>query len=341
MGRSGIAADVMHLIDQRAAMEQQAKLCSVAETYQQTELAKLKASLGYLGTLPNAMAIAEKQNYLGRLTGDNRAYDPGGQLDKAVIAAVLGKTAVASASALALQTATQQIDLERLAGISNAADAYRQFEKSQMVDAASFMQSSAVADAVAQLHASDTVGNAATRFFEEQKDRDQAAWEQSLEDSKKPQILDMPYYNPMDAINRRREADRDYAIETARLAEIARLKVQDEHAAAQRAAATNQPQAWSVPDAPVEAVNRPNWNLTKPKKFQGYTEPLYQLLREAYKAASARPTAHDVLARFKVSKPGQVAKVLDGQGLDFYLADGSTKTADLRAITATIDRMTK
>ena len=56
MGRSDIAADVMHLIDQRAAMEQQAKLCSVAETYQQTELATLNTSFGYLGTLPNAMA---------------------------------------------------------------------------------------------------------------------------------------------------------------------------------------------------------------------------------------------------------------------------------------------
>jgi hypothetical protein len=82
------------------------------------------------------------------------------------------------------------------------------------------------------------------------------------------------------------------------------------------------------------------WTLTKPKRFQGYTEPLYQLLETAHVAGRSRPTARDVLQTWETKRPSQIAKVILGDSLDYYLASGETKSANLKAISAAITAMT-
>ncbi len=96
--------------------------------------------------------------------------------------------------------------------------------------------------------------------------------------------------------------------------------------------------AVALPDAPVVKV--PAWKLTRPKRFQGYTEPLYLLLESAHIAGQAKPTARDVLQAFAKDQPSQIAKVIEGESLDYYLANGCTKAANLRAIAAAITGMT-
>lgn len=86
----------------------------------------------------------------------------------------------------------------------------------------------------------------------------------------------------------------------------------------------------------------PDWEVKKPKRFQGYTEPLYNLLKDAQAQGKPKPTAHDVLAIFAANQPPQVAKVLPGEGLDYYVeVFRSTKHASLKAIRAAIARMTR
>jgi hypothetical protein len=92
--------------------------------------------------------------------------------------------------------------------------------------------------------------------------------------------------------------------------------------------------------APVAAPVVASWSLTKPRRFQGYTEPLYLLLEAAQLAGQPRPTARDVLQAFGANQPSQIAKVTGGESLDYYLTKGGTKTANLKAITAAITGMT-
>jgi len=82
------------------------------------------------------------------------------------------------------------------------------------------------------------------------------------------------------------------------------------------------------------------WTLTKPKRFQGYTEPLYLLLEAAHIAGQSRPTARDVLQAFATNQPSQIAKVIEGDSLDYYIVKGTTKTANLKAIREAITGMT-
>ncbi len=97
------------------------------------------------------------------------------------------------------------------------------------------------------------------------------------------------------------------------------------------------PPAVTVAAAPVV----PQWTLTKPKRFQGYTEPLYLLLESAHIAGQAKPTARDVLQAFAKDQPSQIASVTGGESLNYYLSDGATiKTANLKAIRAAIAAMT-
>ena len=97
----------------------------------------------------------------------------------------------------------------------------------------------------------------------------------------------------------------------------------------------------ALPDAPqVVSWVGTEWTLTKPKRFQGYTEPLYLLLEAAHNGKKKKPTARDVLQSFEKSLPSQIAKVIAGDGLDYYLANGQTKAANLRAIGAAISGMT-
>ena len=93
----------------------------------------------------------------------------------------------------------------------------------------------------------------------------------------------------------------------------------------------------SSPYAPVAAA----WTLTKPKRFQGYTEPLYLLLEVAHIAGQPIPKPREVLQAFAKEQPSQIASVTGGESLNYYLADGTTiRTANLKAIRGAIAAMT-
>ena len=95
-----------------------------------------------------------------------------------------------------------------------------------------------------------------------------------------------------------------------------------------------------TPPAPVadSASNAPDWSLTKPKRFTGYTEPIYRLLAAAHRDGKTCPTARDVLEAWRTKKPSEIAQVL-ADGFDFYDANGNTKAANLAAIRKVIGRM--
>lgn len=84
-----------------------------------------------------------------------------------------------------------------------------------------------------------------------------------------------------------------------------------------------------------------NWPLTKKKRFQGYTEALYLLLESAHIAGERKPSARDVLQAWAVNRPVQIAKVIPGDSIDYYLSTGNTKYVNLKAIGAAIAGMTK
>jgi hypothetical protein len=92
--------------------------------------------------------------------------------------------------------------------------------------------------------------------------------------------------------------------------------------------------------APAAPAHRATWTLTKPKRFQGYAEPLHLLLESAHRMDDPKPTAREVLQAFARQQPCQIAKVIEGESLDYFLANGKTKTANLRAIAAAITGMT-
>lgn len=100
--------------------------------------------------------------------------------------------------------------------------------------------------------------------------------------------------------------------------------------------ATTEPPA--PPVAAVGASGSMNWTLNKPQRFQGYSKPLYDLLKAAHIAGQPCPKARDVLDKWKENPPLDVATVTDN-GLKYYDAQGNTKPADLEAIRKAIDRM--
>lgn len=85
-------------------------------------------------------------------------------------------------------------------------------------------------------------------------------------------------------------------------------------------------------------LDRP-WKVTKPKKFQGYGRPLYELLASAKRAGYKRPTAADVLSVWRENKPPEVSKVLVG-AIEYWGANGNLKEASSAAIGKAIGRMT-
>lgn len=95
--------------------------------------------------------------------------------------------------------------------------------------------------------------------------------------------------------------------------------------------------------APVMAVGVSegmSWTLNKPQRFQGYSKPLYDLLKATHFAKQPRPKARDVLDAWKQNPPPDVSEVTDN-GLKYYDAKGNTKPADLSAIRKAIGRMTR
>jgi hypothetical protein len=100
----------------------------------------------------------------------------------------------------------------------------------------------------------------------------------------------------------------------------------------QRASVTVQPNVAPTP-APVA------WTLAKPQRFPGYSRPLYELLRRAHVAGANRPTARDVLDAWQRQRPTEVLEVTADE-VKFYDNGGNIHTADTRAITKAIGRMT-
>ena len=92
-------------------------------------------------------------------------------------------------------------------------------------------------------------------------------------------------------------------------------------------------------DGPAKPA-APAWSLKRPERFQGYGKPLYDLLKAVHAAGQPKPSARDVLDRWKEKPPPDVAEVTDN-GLKYYDAQGNTKPADLEAIRKAIGRMTK
>ncbi len=88
---------------------------------------------------------------------------------------------------------------------------------------------------------------------------------------------------------------------------------------------------------PVATVSA--WSLTKPKRYHGYTRPLYHLLAAAQKEGNQRPTARDVVEVWRTKPPLETAKVL-ADSIDYYDNKGNTKAANLEAIRKAIKRMT-
>ena len=96
--------------------------------------------------------------------------------------------------------------------------------------------------------------------------------------------------------------------------------------------------AYAAPVMTVGVSGGVNWTLKKPQRFQGYSKPLYDLLKAAHIAGQPSPKAREVLDKWKGNPPPDVATVTDN-GLKYYDAKGNTKPADLDAIRKAIDRM--
>lgn len=82
------------------------------------------------------------------------------------------------------------------------------------------------------------------------------------------------------------------------------------------------------------------WSVVQPKRFHSYGKPLYDFLKTAQAAGLPKPSAREVLDKWKETKPHDVSEVTDN-GLKYYDVRGNTKPADLDAIRKSIGRMTR
>ena len=98
-----------------------------------------------------------------------------------------------------------------------------------------------------------------------------------------------------------------------------------------------EPQA--APVVADSASTAPDWTVSKPQRYNGYTAPLHRLLAAAHRDGNPCPTARDVVEAWRNNAPAEIAKVLP-DGFDYYDAKGNTKTADLEAIRKAMGRMT-
>ena len=98
-----------------------------------------------------------------------------------------------------------------------------------------------------------------------------------------------------------------------------------------------EPQA--APVVADSASTAPDWTVSKPQRYNGYTAPLHRLLAAAHRDGNPCPTARDVVEAWRNNAPAEIAKVLP-DGFDYYDANGNTKTAGIDAIRNAIKRMT-
>lgn len=87
------------------------------------------------------------------------------------------------------------------------------------------------------------------------------------------------------------------------------------------------------------AAHQPTWEVKKPLRNSGYNWLLYRLLNEAYGAGLPRPTARDVLEKWRCNKPNEITEVLSNE-FKYLDSNGDTQVADLDAIRKAIGRMT-
>lgn len=81
------------------------------------------------------------------------------------------------------------------------------------------------------------------------------------------------------------------------------------------------------------------WQVFKPKRYQGYTHPLYRFLTSEHERGKPEPTARDVLEAWRGNAPPEIAQVL-ADGFDYYDSKGNTKAASLTSLRKAIGRMT-
>lgn len=81
------------------------------------------------------------------------------------------------------------------------------------------------------------------------------------------------------------------------------------------------------------------WTLKEPQRYQGYSRPLYLVLKEAHSNLQPRPRARDVLDAFRMKRPSEVIEV-SHDGFSYYDSNGNAKLADLPALSEAIRRMT-
>lgn len=152
-----------------------------------------------------------------------------------------------------LRMVEEQRSLKALTGSTSIADAVRQIGESQWANTAGSSAASSVADAYKQLGSSDSLAVVAKQFLESENAAEQVRRAAGYVKPQEIEVPLMPLYDPMEADRRHRARKREEDIETARLAEIARLQARDEYEAAKLHAAT---QAESVgrsdPTTPVQ-----------------------------------------------------------------------------------------
>ena len=137
-----------------------------------------------------------------------------------------------------LRMVEEQRSLKALAGGTSIADAVRQIDKSQLANAAGSSAASSAAEAYKQLGISDSLATVAKQFLDAESATEQVRRAAGYAEPREIEVPMMPLYDPMEADRRHRARKREEDIETARLAEIARLQARDEYEAAKLKAAT-------------------------------------------------------------------------------------------------------
>lgn len=81
-----------------------------------------------------------------------------------------------------------------------------------------------------------------------------------------------------------------------------------------------------------------SWNVRRPERYRGYSSALHRTLVSIKREGCSKPSAREILERWRTDKPPEIAIVLS-DSMDYYLASGDTETANLEAIRKAIDRM--
>jgi hypothetical protein len=81
------------------------------------------------------------------------------------------------------------------------------------------------------------------------------------------------------------------------------------------------------------------WGVKRPKRFIGYTLPLYNFANAAFEAGELLPPkAMDVIEAWRVNKPLDIEQVLDKE-IIYSSSQGTTKSANLKAIQQAINNL--